>query len=51
MGICRGILTRRDLRFLTNNDQKIAEVMTKDNLVTAKENTTLDGGGADPHGK
>src|SRR4051795_4291236 len=41
-GYLRGILTRRDLRFLTNNDQKIAEVMTKDNLVTAKENTTLE---------
>jgi IMP dehydrogenase len=40
-GYLRGILTRRDLRFLTDSDQKIAEVMTKDNLVTAKENTTL----------
>ncbi len=36
-----GILTRRDLKFLANNDQKIAEVMTKANLVTAPENTTL----------
>jgi len=36
-----GILTRRDLKFLTNNDQKIDEVMTKNNLVTAPENTTL----------
>src|SRR5919108_5532435 len=33
---------RRDLRFLTDQAQKIAEVMTKDNLVTAKENTTLE---------
>ncbi len=36
-----GILTRRDLKFLQNNDQKISEVMTKDDLVTASENTTL----------
>ena len=42
MGTCKGILTRRDLRFLADSDQKIAEVMTKDNLVTAKENTTLE---------
>lgn len=36
-----GILTNRDLRFETNFDQKIGDVMTKDNLVTAKEGTTL----------
>src|SRR6476660_4056815 len=41
-GQLKGILTRRDLRFLADNTQKIAEVMTKDNLVTAKENTTLE---------
>src|SRR6516225_10090286 len=40
-GYLRGILTRRDLRFLTDNSQRLSEVMTKDNLVTAKENTTL----------
>ncbi len=40
-GYLRGILTRRDLRFLTNSSQKISEVMTKENLVTAPENTTL----------
>lgn len=40
-----GILTRRDLRFLTDHDQRIAEVMTKDNLVTAAENTTLEEAG------
>jgi IMP dehydrogenase len=40
-GILKGILTRRDLRFLADNAQKISEVMTKDNLVTAPENTTL----------
>lgn len=38
----RGILTRRDLKFLTDNNQKLSEVMTKDNLVTAPENTTLE---------
>lgn len=38
----RGILTRRDLRFLSDSNQRIAEVMTKDNLVTASEHTTLE---------
>src|SRR3954454_22774956 len=41
-GFLRGILTRRDLRFLTDNNQRVSEVMTKDNLVTAAENTTLE---------
>ncbi len=41
-GFLKGILTRRDLRFLTNNNQRISEVMTKDNLVTATEHTTLE---------
>jgi IMP dehydrogenase len=41
-GLLKGILTRRDLRFLTDAAQKISEVMTKDNLVTAKESTTLE---------
>jgi IMP dehydrogenase len=41
-GFLKGILTRRDLRFLTNNNQRLSEVMTKDNLVTAPENTTLE---------
>ena len=40
--LLKGILTRRDLKFLDDNDQKISEVMTKENLVTAPENTTLD---------
>src|SRR5262249_38094129 len=34
--------TRRDLRFRTDNSQSLAEVMRKDNLVTAPENTTLE---------
>lgn len=39
-----GIITNRDLRFMSGNDfdQKIANVMTKDNLVTAPVGTTLD---------
>ena len=37
-----GILTNRDLRFETNFDQPIANVMTKDRLVTAPEGTSLD---------
>jgi IMP dehydrogenase len=41
-GYLKGILTRRDLRFLTDNSQKLAEVMTHNNLVTAAENTTLE---------
>jgi IMP dehydrogenase len=32
-----GILTNRDVRFPTNAKQKIAELMTKDNLVTVRE--------------
>ncbi len=36
-GRLRGILTRRDLRFLESNDTRIEEVMTKENLVTAPE--------------
>jgi IMP dehydrogenase len=34
-GYLKGILTRRDLKFLADNDQKLSEVMTKENLVTA----------------
>lgn len=41
-GRLKGILTRRDLKFLADNDQRLAEVMTRDNLVTAPENTTLE---------
>jgi IMP dehydrogenase len=37
-----GILTNRDLRFIRDTDQSIAAVMTKDNLVTAPQGTTLD---------
>lgn len=37
-----GIITNRDLRFETNLDQKVAAVMTKENLVTASEGITLE---------
>ena len=36
-----GILTNRDLRFENNYDQPIDNVMTKENLVTAPEGTSL----------
>jgi len=35
-----GILTNRDLRFETNLNQKVKDVMTHENLVTAKEGVT-----------
>ena len=38
-----GILTNRDLRFLTDYNIPIEKVMTKDNLVTAPVNTDLTG--------
>ena len=41
-GRLRGILTRRDLRFLEETNIKIEEVMTKDNLVTAPADTSLE---------
>ncbi len=37
-----GILTNRDLRFETNFNRRIEEVMTKENLVTAPVGTTLE---------
>ena len=37
-----GILTNRDLRFIQHTNQRIDEVMTKENLVTAPTGTTLD---------
>ena len=44
--ICRegklvGILTNRDLRFMTNFNVRIEDVMTKENLVTSHVGTTL----------
>ncbi len=37
-----GIMTNRDLRFETNVDQPISNVMTKENLVTVPPGTTLE---------
>jgi IMP dehydrogenase len=37
-----GILTNRDLRFESRMDLKVAQVMTKDKLVTAPEGTSLE---------
>lgn len=37
-----GILTNRDLRFESDFNRPIHEVMTKDNLITAPEGTTLE---------
>lgn len=36
-----GILTNRDLRFETNLDQPISNIMTRDQLITAEVGTTL----------
>lgn len=41
-GRLAGIITRRDLRFQENSDRKIAEVMTRDSLVTATGAVTLE---------
>jgi len=37
-----GIITNRDLRFETNLEQTVGNVMTKDHLITAKEGITLE---------
>ena len=37
-----GIITNRDLKFETNYQRKIREVMTTENLITAKEGITLE---------
>jgi len=41
-GRLEGILTRRDLRFLEANELKVSEVATRDGLVTATGNVTLE---------
>ncbi len=40
-GKLKGIITRRDLRFLESPNIRVAEVMTRENLVTAGERTNL----------
>ena len=37
-----GIITNRDLKYLTPSETKVSEVMTKENLVTAKLGTSLE---------
>jgi IMP dehydrogenase len=37
-----GIITNRDLRFLSHNHHQVSEVMTKDRLITVSEGTQLD---------
>ena len=37
-----GIITNRDMRFLSNYNGPISEVMTKDNLITAPVGTTME---------
>src|SRR5688572_15096749 len=37
-----GIMTRRDLKFQEDDSRKIGDVMTRENLVTATEDTPLD---------
>lgn len=41
-GVLVGILTARDLKYITPDDTKISEVMTHENLTTAPEGTTLE---------
>ncbi|MGA2582011.1 MAG: IMP dehydrogenase [Tepidisphaeraceae bacterium] len=37
-----GIMTRRDLKFQEDDARRISDVMTRENLITAPETTTLD---------
>jgi len=37
-----GILTNRDVRFATNSNQPVAELMTRDRLITVREGVTQD---------
>jgi IMP dehydrogenase len=37
-----GIITNRDMRFENDTNKKISEIMTKDNLITAKIGTSLE---------
>jgi IMP dehydrogenase len=41
-GNLEGIITNRDLRFETNQDKRVKEVMTKENLATVPVGTTLE---------
>jgi IMP dehydrogenase len=41
-GILVGIITNRDMRFQKNMSQTVQEIMTKENLITAKEGLSLE---------
>lgn len=41
-GTLEGILTNRDIRFETNYNRKIEEIMTSEDLITGKEGITLE---------
>ena len=41
-GFLKGIVTNRDLRFEKKNDRLITEIMTKENLITVGEGTSLE---------
>ena len=41
-GLLVGIITNRDLRFENDPTKKISDAMTKDNLITAPEGTTIE---------
>src|SRR5262245_2788701 len=41
-GYLKGIITRRDLRFISDDNKPLSQVMTRDNLVTAPESITLE---------
>jgi IMP dehydrogenase len=41
-GKLAGILTNRDVRFATNPKQRVAELMTKDNLITVTESVGME---------
>lgn len=41
-GILEGIITNRDIRFEDDLGQKIADVMTSENLITGREGITMD---------
>lgn len=42
LGSLSGILTRRDLKYQEDDSRAVGDVMTRENLVTASESTTLD---------
>lgn len=40
--VLKGILTNRDIRFETETDKRVDEVMTSENIVTAQQGITMD---------